>query len=383
MYYYKIADLVLATELRLQKSHDSFQISVRRIREEGLVIDACIEYQIHPADFTEFVCVTAARDLSIYEKKKENGTREWIYRNVSVAGGESTLWVSGDYRHALFYNALGENNKSFCWALNRLSQMYMECLAIRKGLLILHSACICQGNTAIAYTGISATGKSTRASHWPELFEAEWVSGDRPWVDPVAAVVYGNPWDGEHHMDGGKVHLGILLELQRSRLTALCQIPADKKLELLSSHVLVPMWDSILATKAFIAMKTLLSKVPFYRISCDCTRIAAMETYTILKNKLHLELKEVAEMKISDNFDVVALAGDYMAIPTGDRMVEFGGTVVLNEVSAFLLNHMKEDVTKEQLLALLQQEYEVTPERAAADLDMIIKKFLKIGLITR
>ena len=41
-------------------------------------------------------------------------------------------------------------------------------------------------------------------------------------------------------------------------------------------------------------------------------------------------------MKLESGFEIVNIADDYMLVPVGDQMEQFNGTVVLNDVSAFL-----------------------------------------------
>lgn len=86
-------------------------------------------------------------------------------------------------------------------------------------------------------------------------------------------------------------------------------------------------------------------------------------------------------MKLKDGFELTELGGDFMLIPTGNNIVEFGGSVVLNDVSAFLLEKMKAPVTRDELLELLLAEYEVEKERAAGDLDQILKTFQEMGIV--
>ena len=54
---------------------------------------------------------------------------------------------------------------------------------------------------------------------------------------------------------------------------------------------------------------------------------------------------------------------------------------MLNELSAFLLKHLEEPTGKEELLNLLLDEYEVEKKRAEKDLELILKKFMDLGLI--
>ncbi len=55
-------------------------------------------------------------------------------------------------------------------------------------------------------------------------------------------------------------------------------------------------------------------------------------------------------MKIKPEFELINIADDYMLIPVGNQVEQFNGTVILNKVSAFLLELMKKDISKEELI---------------------------------
>ena len=86
-------------------------------------------------------------------------------------------------------------------------------------------------------------------------------------------------------------------------------------------------------------------------------------------------------MRIRPNFDIVDIAGEYMAVPVGDEAVSFSGVVALSEAAAFLLKSMNEPKTKEELAALLTQEYEVGLSAAKEDVDKLMETLLEIGVI--
>ena len=86
-------------------------------------------------------------------------------------------------------------------------------------------------------------------------------------------------------------------------------------------------------------------------------------------------------MRAKQGFTIVEMAGDYMAMPTGSNMATFGGTVALNKVSAFLLQAMQTDISREDLLERMLNQYEVDRETAERDLEEILATFRKLGLI--
>lgn len=86
-------------------------------------------------------------------------------------------------------------------------------------------------------------------------------------------------------------------------------------------------------------------------------------------------------MKLKDGFVIRCIADEYMMIPVGNTMQDFSGVVVLNEVSAFILEHMQNPISKEDLLDLIVAEYDVAPEIAEKDLGVLIEKFQGYGMI--
>ena len=86
-------------------------------------------------------------------------------------------------------------------------------------------------------------------------------------------------------------------------------------------------------------------------------------------------------MKLENGFEIVNIVDDYMLVPVGEKMEQFNGTVILNEVSAFLLKKMKNDVTKEELIEYIIEEYDVDKGRAKMDVENVMKEMIEIGII--
>ena len=86
-------------------------------------------------------------------------------------------------------------------------------------------------------------------------------------------------------------------------------------------------------------------------------------------------------MKLIPDFQIVQMANDYMLVPTGDQIDSFNGTVILNEVSAFILNQLKEDLEKEDLVERLVMEFDVESATAREDVDVAVEKMKQIGIL--
>lgn len=86
-------------------------------------------------------------------------------------------------------------------------------------------------------------------------------------------------------------------------------------------------------------------------------------------------------MIMNSKFELVEIAGEYMAVPVGDEAAAFQGVVALTDATYFLLQNMKTQQTEESLLALLTNEFDVEQTVAKKDLETIINKLLELGLI--
>ena len=86
-------------------------------------------------------------------------------------------------------------------------------------------------------------------------------------------------------------------------------------------------------------------------------------------------------MKACNGFILRNLAGEHVLMPVGDNIGVFGGTVLMNELSAFVWKQLQVSVTREELLTRILNRYDIDEKTAAADLDSLLAKLKKMGLI--
>lgn len=79
-------------------------------------------------------------------------------------------------------------------------------------------------------------------------------------------------------------------------------------------------------------------------------------------------------MRIKKDFILRKVADSYVVVPVGKLTLDFNGIINLNETGAFLFGLLQEGAEKEDLLRKMLEEYDVTPEKAAADIDVFLKK---------
>lgn len=86
-------------------------------------------------------------------------------------------------------------------------------------------------------------------------------------------------------------------------------------------------------------------------------------------------------MKIKEGFILRKICGEYVVVGEGLAQVNFNKMLSLNESAAYLWEAVSgKEFDKEDLVQLLLDKYDVTPERAAADVDKLTAIWLEQGV---
>lgn len=86
-------------------------------------------------------------------------------------------------------------------------------------------------------------------------------------------------------------------------------------------------------------------------------------------------------MKIKKELIKREIAGDTILVPVGKSVYESNGLFALNELGAFLWDRLETAADRDELLAAVLAEYEVTEEEAAGDLDEFLEKLRSFGIL--
>ena len=79
-------------------------------------------------------------------------------------------------------------------------------------------------------------------------------------------------------------------------------------------------------------------------------------------------------MKIKDDFALRKVADSYVVVPVNSLTLDFNGVINLNETGAFLFEQLQKGIEKEELVEKMLDEYDITREKASADIDLFINK---------
>ena len=87
-------------------------------------------------------------------------------------------------------------------------------------------------------------------------------------------------------------------------------------------------------------------------------------------------------MKIKNGFVLEKVGDSYLSCATGKLAKEFSGFVRLNETGAFLWNILANGVeSKEEIVAKMLAEYDISEEIASKDIDAFIANLAKSGIL--
>lgn len=88
-------------------------------------------------------------------------------------------------------------------------------------------------------------------------------------------------------------------------------------------------------------------------------------------------------MRIEKEFVLREIAGDYIIIPTGKTVLEFNGLITVNEVGVSLWKMLQQDVTVEDLVKGILDEYDVEESVAREDIQEFLDILVKGGILTK
>ena len=318
-------------------------------------------------------------EISVY--RKNDGA--WVYK---LTKGNDAICVEASQDYAQIAKCEKQLKVSDDQATRFLLRTAFECRFCYEGIVSLHAACVEMGDFAVAFTGHSGLGKSTRARAWVEGLGAKWISGDRPAVrlEKQGSTACGVPWDGKEQIFRDvEVPLKCIMEVRRSPANYVRKLSEDQARQLIMQQSFVPMWDTDAAVMAMANVRQLVRKTPVYRVFCGPDAEDAKAIYDILVNHPELIREEKEQMKIKEGFVLRNVVDEFIVMPTGDNIAKFEGAVVLNEVSAFIFKQLENPVSREDLLTAMLNEYDVDEATAAADLDALLEKFAEMGVLEK
>ena len=87
-------------------------------------------------------------------------------------------------------------------------------------------------------------------------------------------------------------------------------------------------------------------------------------------------------MKLEKEFVLREIAGDYVIVPVGKTVIEFNGLITVNEVGVSIWNMLQNEVTFDQIVQGILNEYEVEESVAREDIREFLDQLIDGGILT-
>ena len=359
MYYYKVAELAINSEYRLP----CFEAFACDENNGDILIEKTKELPPKGSDL---------KSGSIVHRSLSNG---WFFHEEG--NDKAGIYVNRDYSHI---KVLGATGDIVIGMMEWYVRIAIECLLARKGYVSLHAAAVEVKGEAFAFSAPSGVGKSTRAEAWIKELDAKLINGDRPLIDVRHGVLYGVPWDGkEHCFRNVNYPIKTICEVRRSDSVYVRKMTFAQRRKLLMRQSFLPMWDTETAAIQMVNISRLATSVDIVRIFCGPTTDDARKLYDEIQKNNYLEEKK--DMVAKQGFILRNVVDEHILMPTGDNIGKFNGTVLLNDVAAFVWEKLQNPLSKEDLLKAVLDEFEVEENAAEADLDALLAQLKEYDVV--
>lgn len=86
-------------------------------------------------------------------------------------------------------------------------------------------------------------------------------------------------------------------------------------------------------------------------------------------------------MKLKNNFITHEIGDDQIMIATGNT--DFNGMVKSNKTAAFIINCLKENTTREEIISRMMNKYDADKKIIEADVDKILNVLYEIDAVEK
>lgn len=86
-------------------------------------------------------------------------------------------------------------------------------------------------------------------------------------------------------------------------------------------------------------------------------------------------------MRVEKEFVLRNIAGDYIIIPTGKTILNFNGLITVNEVGVLIWKMLQNEVTLDDLIHGVLDEYDVEENVAREDIQEFLDRLRENGIL--
>lgn len=86
-------------------------------------------------------------------------------------------------------------------------------------------------------------------------------------------------------------------------------------------------------------------------------------------------------MRASEQFVLRIIADEHLLIPVGEAAIHVKGLIALSESGALIYNMLKDGCRKEDLVAAVTAEYDVSAAEAGKDVDAFLDRMRQMSML--
>ena len=86
-------------------------------------------------------------------------------------------------------------------------------------------------------------------------------------------------------------------------------------------------------------------------------------------------------MRVSKDFILREIAGEFMLVPVGKAATNFNGLITMNEIGDFLFRALEQEQSEKELVEKILQEYDVDRDTAQKDLQEFLQQLRELGAL--
>lgn len=86
-------------------------------------------------------------------------------------------------------------------------------------------------------------------------------------------------------------------------------------------------------------------------------------------------------MRVKGNYVLRQAAKTWVVMPLGQTTLDLNGILTLNETGALLWKALERHGGRDEMVRALTEEYDVAPDRAAADVERFLGKLADAGVL--
>lgn len=158
------------------------------------------------------------------------------------------------------------------FALDNVLMLSYALLSADRGALLMHAACVVEGEKGYIFLGKSGTGKSTHARLWMRHLEGVWLLNDD---NPVVRVledgvyVYGSPWSGKTPCyKNQRALLGGIVSLEQAPMNRIRRLPSPMAYAAVFSSSSALRVDEAMSDRLHQTIAAVATRVRTFHLEC-------------------------------------------------------------------------------------------------------------------